>query len=195
MERLPRKMASRTPAICLFLQKKMIFDCFEKIEGKHWSLVQTRPRNEKSAAALCEMNGIVVYLPLITKLEIHNRGKRELHLPMFPGYVFACPGIEEETVIRRNKCVWNLKVLSETDEDGLLRDLEIVRQSELLSQKQQLVVNPGLQIGETYLIRKGPFKGQEVILVRRKDAVNVVVNLYFLGRSIEFQCGADDLSA
>ena len=172
----------------------MLFDHFETIEGKHWSLVQTRPRNEKSVAAHCELNGIIVYLPLITKLEIHNRSKRILHLPMFPGYVFACPGKEEETEIRRNQGVWNLKVLSEADEKGLLGDLEIVRQSEILSRKQQLVVNPGLQIGETYLIKKGPFKGQEVILVRRKDAVNVVVNLYFLGRNIEFMCGADELT-
>lgn len=169
------------------------FEKFEKIEGKHWSLVQTRPRNEKSTAAHCETNGIVVYLPLIAKIEIHNRSKRILHLPMFPGYVFACPSHEEETMIRRDKCVWQLKVLPEPDEDGLLRDLEIVRQSEILSQKQQLVVNPGLQIGETYTVKNGPFKGQEVILVHRKDTVNVVVNLFFLGRNIEFLCGADEL--
>jgi len=113
---------------------------------------------------------------------------------MFPGYVFACPSLEEETIIRRDKCVWNLQVLSKPDEEGLLRDLEIVRQSEILSQKQQLVVNPGLQIGETYIVRKGPFKDQEVVLVRRKDAVSVIVNLYFLGRNIEFMCGAEDLA-
>ena len=172
----------------------MIVEHFEIMEGKHWSLVQTRPRNEKYAAAQCELNGVVVYLPLITKLEIHNRSKRELHLPMFPGYFFACPSFEEETIIRRNKCVWNLKVLSGADEEGLIRDLEIVRQSEILSQKQKLVVNPGLQIGETYTIKKGPFKDQEVVLIRRKDAVNVVVNLFFLGRNIEFMCGADELT-
>ena len=65
--------------------------------------------------------------------------------------------------------------------------------AEILSQKQQLVVNPGLQIGETYTVKNGPFKGQEVILVHRKDTVNVVVNLFFLGRNIEFLCGADEL--
>ena len=113
---------------------------------------------------------------------------------MFSGYVFACPNLEEETIIRRDKCVWQLKVLSEPDEEGLLRDLEIVRRSEILSQKQQLVVNPGLQIGEAYTVKNGPFKGQEVVLVRRKDAVNVVVNLFFLGRNIEFMCGADELT-
>lgn len=171
----------------------MVFEHFEKYEDKHWSIVLTRPRNEKHAAAQLEMNGVVVYLPLITKLEIHNRSKRVLHLPMFPGYLFACPNREEETIIRRDKCVWQLKVLSELDEEGFLHDLELVRQSEILSREQQLVVNPGLQIGETYIVKNGPFKGQEVILVRRKDAVNVIVNLHFLGRNIEFLCGADDL--
>jgi len=172
----------------------MEFDHFEKMEGKHWSLVQTRPKKEKITAAYCEGQGLIVYLPLVTKLEIHNRSKRVLHLPMFPGYLFACPNYEEESVIRREKGVWNLKVLSGLEEDELLRDLEIVRKSEILSQKQQLVVNPGLEIGETYKLKKGPFKDKDVVLVHRKDSVNVVVNLSFLGRNIEFLCGADELT-
>ena len=150
----------------------MVFEYFEKIEGKRWSLVQTRPRTEKYAAAHLEMNGVVVYLPLITKLEIHNRSKRVLYLPLFPGYVIACPNREEETIIRRDKCVWQLKILSEPDEEGLLRDLEIVSQGEILSQKQQLVVNPGLQIGETYIVKNGPFKGHPLEIRNRSFEVH-----------------------
>ena len=78
----------------------------------------------------------------------------EVQLPMFPGYFFACPSFEEETLIRREKGVWNLKVLSEPEEEGLLEDLKIVRECELLSREHQLVVKPGLQAGQTRGIRK-----------------------------------------
>ena len=71
---------------------------FVPVEGKRWSLVQTRPRNEKYAERSISNQGITAYLPLITKVEIHNRSRRERQLPMFPGYLFACPAPEEETL-------------------------------------------------------------------------------------------------
>ena len=166
---------------------------FVRIPGKRWSLVQTRPRNEKFAAGNCTAQGILVYLPLITKIQIHNRSRRELFLPMFPGYFFACPSYEEETLIRRDKCVCNLKVLSESEEDDLLRDLKIVRESELLSREHKLIVNPGLCEGTAVRLKKGPFKSYEVIVARREGVSRVIVNLEFLGRNIAISCEADDL--
>lgn len=121
------------------------------------------------------------------------RSKREFHLPMFPGYYFACPSYEEETLIRRDKCVWNLKVLSEPEEESLLKDLKIVRECELLSQDHKLIVNPGLYEGQVVRLKRGPFKDQEVMVVRREDASRIVVNLNFLGRNITIPCNADDL--
>jgi Transcription antiterminator len=170
-----------------------ISDRFVRMPGKHWSLVQTRPRNEKCAAQNCSRQGIIVYLPLITKVEIHNRSKREILLPMFPGYLFACPDYEEETLIRRDKCVWNLKVLSDAEEDCLIYDLKIVRESEILSRNHKLVVNPRLRKGDTVRLKNGPFKDHEVIVVQRENESKVVVNLNFFCRNIVINCNADDL--
>lgn len=170
-----------------------ISEKFVRIPGKHWSLVQTRPRNEKFSAGNCAAQGILVYLPLITKIQTHNRSRRESFLPMFPGYFFACPSYEEETLIRRDKCVCSLKVLSEPEEDDLLRDLKIVRESELLSREHKLVVNPGVCEGSTVRLKKGPFKSCEVIVARREGVSKVIVNLEFLGRNITLACEADEL--
>lgn len=164
-----------------------------KWEGKHWSLVQTRPRNEKFSAKNCAAHGIMVYLPLITKVQIHKRSKRKFFLPMFSGYFFACPDYDEETLIRRDKCVWNLKVLNEAEEDELLKDLRIVRESELLAKDHLLVVNPGICEGQTMRLKKGPFQSQEVLVVRREGVSRVIVNLKFLGRNIAVTCEANDL--
>ena len=79
------------------------------------------------------------------------------------------------------------------DEDSLLRDLKIVRECELLSSQHELIVNPQLQPGDTVTIKNGPFKKQEVVVIRRHDKSSVIVNLEFLGRSIEVLCNADDL--
>ena len=170
-----------------------IFESLVKWEGKHWSLVQTRPRNEKFAAKNCSAQGILVYLPLITKVRIHNRSRRTHFLPMFSGYFFACPSYEEEALIKRDKCVWNLKILNEAEEDELLKDLRIVRESELLAKDHKLLVNPGICEGQMMRLKKGPFQSQEVLVVRREGVSKVIVNLNFLGRNITVSCEADDL--
>lgn len=166
---------------------------FIPFPGKHWSLVQTRPRNEKYARQNIAGQGIITYLPLITRVEIHNRSSRKRVLPMFPGYLFACPSLEEETLIRRDKCVWNVRILNASEEEELLRDLQVVRKCELLSLNRKLVVNPQLQVGDTVRLKNGPFKNHEVIVARRENETKIIVNLNFLGRNVEIACNADDL--
>ena len=166
---------------------------FVRVPGKKWSLVQTRPRNEKFTAQNLLRQGVAVYLPLLTKVEIHNRSKRTTLLPMFSGYLFACPTLEEETLIRREKCVWNLKVLGEAEEEILLQDLKLVRQAELLSREHKLIIKPGICVGDTVVLKKGPFKGHDVIVAERDGEATLVVNLNFLGRNILIRCSAEEV--
>ena len=170
-----------------------ILESLRKVSGKRWCLLLSRPRNEKWAAKTLEASGIRVYLPLLTKVEMHHRGRRETRLPMFPGYLFACAGRDEENVIRTNKCVRHVQTLSETDEDSLIRDLRIVRLCELQSARHELVVNPELRQGDAVRIKSGAFRGHDAIVVRRVDALSVIINLDFLGRSMDMRWEAGDL--
>lgn len=164
-----------------------------KHPGRRWCLVQTRARNEKFSAWNCANRGIITYIPLITKTQVHNRSKRTILLPMFPGYFFSCPALDEQTLIRREKGVWNLRILDDCGEDALLRDLLKVRESELLSSSHQLIVNPGLHPGDKVRIQKGPFKNHDVVVIRRENAAQVIINLDFLGQNLEMLWNADEL--
>lgn len=160
---------------------------------RRWCLVQTRPRNEKWTFRALVAEQKIVYLPLLTKVEMHNRSRRETLLPMFPGYLFACLDRDEKTAVGANRCVWRVQMLSETDEQSLIRDLKIVRKCELQSADHELVINPGLQAGDMVRIRSGAFRGQDAIVIRRVDALSVIINLDFLGRSIDMRWNAGDL--
>lgn len=166
---------------------------FVKLDNHRWALVTTRPRNEKKACAQLLGEGIKCYLPLLTKTVVHNRSKRVTKSPMFPGYVFACPDIEQETLIRRNSLVCSLKVLQEAEESAFIHDLNVVYRCEQQSANQELVVNPGLYPGQTVTIRSGPFQGNEVVILKRTDDINVIVNLYFFEQNIELKLSAHEL--
>ena len=170
-----------------------VFPLLRVEPGRRWCLIQTRPRNEKWTNAHLAAAGVRIYLPLLTKVETHHRSRRETKLPMFPGYLFGCADTEEEELIHRNRCVWNLRKLSETEEEQLLRDLKTVRLCELESAAHRMTVNPGLRSGDPVRITAGAFKGLRAIVVRRVDALSVVINLDFLGRSIDIRWDAGEL--
>ena len=161
--------------------------------GRSWCLIQTRPRHEKWVGTSLTAAGVKIYLPLLTKVETHHRSRRETKLPMFPGYLFGCAAPEEESLIRGNRCVWNLRRLSEPEERLLLRDLKAVRICELESASRKMTVNPGLRSGDPVRITAGAFKDQRAIVVRRVDELSVIINLDFLGRSIDIRWDAGDL--
>jgi transcription antitermination factor NusG len=160
---------------------------------RHWCLIQTRPRNEKWTFRALVAEQRIVYLPLLTKVEVHNRSRRETLLPMFPGYLFACLDRDERSAVGANRCVWRVQTLSEVEEMSLIRDLKIVRMCELQSAEHELVINPGLQSGDMVRIKSGAFKGQDAIVIRRVDALSVIINLDFLGRSVDMRWNAADL--
>ena len=160
---------------------------------RRWCLIQTRPRNEKWTCGNLAAAGVKIYLPLLTRVETHHRSRRETKLPMFPGYLFGCAGPEEEELIRRNRCVWNVRRLSEPEEPQLIQDLQTVRLCELESAAHRMTVNPNLRSGDRVRITAGAFKGQMAIVIRRVDALNVIINLDFLGRSIDIRWDAGEL--
>ena len=88
-------------------------DILQHHNGKSWCLAMIRPRNEKFACTQLGNAGVIGYLPLLTKVTVHNRSKRETLLPMFPGYLFLCADQDEQSVIRRNQAVRQLRVLDD----------------------------------------------------------------------------------
>ena len=170
-----------------------VFPMLRSEPGRSWCLIQTRPRHEKWVCARLGAAGVKIYLPLLTKVETHHRSRRETKLPMFPGYLFGCAAPEEETTIRGNRCVWNVRRLSAPEEIQLLRDLRTVRICELESAARRMTVNPGLRSGDRVRITAGAFKDQMAVVVRRVDALSVIINLDFLGRSIDIRWDAGEL--
>ena len=68
-----------------------------------------------------------------------------------------------------------------------------MRRCELESARRELVVNPGLQVGDVVQVKSGAFRGERAVVIRREDALRIVINLNFLGRNIEMLWNADDL--
>lgn len=164
-----------------------------KTEGRSWGFAYVKPRTEKKLLAKLLAFGVPCYLPLLKKMRVHHRAKVLSEIPMFPSYVFLCSDALSVTQIKRQNEVIELTMMDGEAENDFIKELNLVRKCEILSEKRKVVVNPGLQPGQTVLIKSGPLKNSEVIVVRRVNEVVMIVNLHILGRNCECKIGADEL--
>ncbi len=58
-------------------------------EKTNWYAVQTRSRHEKKVADEIQDKGISSFLPLITQIHRWSDRRKEVDVPLFPGYVFV----------------------------------------------------------------------------------------------------------
>ena len=142
---------------------------FTKENGMIWQPVFTLPRNEKKLFASLSADGIAAYLPMRRITSVHpvvSKGKsycykREFHVPMFPGYLFAriSPGLRSE--LKRNRSVIRILPVTDLEEEKLLDELNMIRELENVSEHQEFDITNGLVKGIRVQFTEGEFSGWE----------------------------------
>ena len=165
----------------------------EKIPGGRWAPVFTLARNEKKLCAALQKAGVPVYLPLKRHVNIQpviSKGKnycykRVLHVPMFPGYLFANVTPELNTELRYNRSVIRVLEVNETQEEVLIDELKLIQELEKFSEEQEIDVTGGLQRGKRVKFTGGAFAGWEgvILSVDGKDGM-ISVNITSIDASV-----------
>lgn len=106
---------------------------------------------------------------------------------MFCGYVFLCMNYSESREFLTDPAVRRISLFQDTDEKQLINELNLVKKCELLSRERQLEINKGFYPGDRVICNNGPLKGEEVVIVKRDDAVTMIVNWYCFDRYCKFR--------
>ena len=158
-----------------------------------WTVVHVRTRCEKQVAEFARRFGIMHYLPLRRRVKRYQRRNVETQLPMFRGYLFVrVTDADRDTLLQSLRIVRFFPMTAEREE-RLLSDLREVRALELASTTANVVVNPELAPGQPVLISSGPFRGIRGIIMRRKDATRITVNVEMLGQSVSAEVDVGEL--
>ncbi len=157
-----------------------------------WYALQTRSRHEKVVHQQLEQKAIESFLPLYRSIRRWKDRRKELALPLFPGYVFVRVALTD-----RREAVKTHGVARMVSFGGLpasLPEKEIEAIRHFLSQKVRLDPHPYLQVGQRARIRSGPFQGLEGILLRKKNSLRFVISLDLIFRSVAVEVDAEDLT-
>ena len=168
----------------------------EKTNNCFWGFAYLRPRTEKKVAEKLARLNNPVYLPLINKARLHHGTKIVTSFTMIPGYIFLAAGELERTELKKNEKEFvQIELLrNKSEEETLIRELNALRQFEILAQTEEVHVNPGIQHGDKVIVTQGPLKGLETEVIRREDRKNaIVINITILEKTVEYCISADVL--
>ena len=168
----------------------------EKQAERYWGFAYLRPRTEKKVAEKLTRLNYPVYLPLVNKARLHHGTKIVTPVPMIPGYIFlAARDLERIELKKQEREFVHIELLREKfEEETLIRELNALRQFEILAQTEEVLVNPGIQHGDKVIVTSGPLKGLETEVIRREDQKNaIIINVTILEKTIEYPVSSDEL--
>lgn len=149
-------------------------------ENRYWSVVHTRPRQEKCIARNLHSLRIPYYLPLLNRRRRY-RGRTTTttsHIPLFPSYVsILCTREERLAVFEEGRAVNCLDVPNQT---GFWQDLQTIER--LIESGMPITREDRMGPGDHVVVRSGPLAGLEGTILRLENSRRLLVQVDFIQR-------------
>jgi transcription antitermination factor NusG len=160
-----------------------------------WKAVYIASRQEKKVAERLTTLGIEHYLPMSKKLRIWSDRKKWVDFPMFNGYLFVKPDLQQLDQVLNVAGV--VSYLSFGGRHAQIRDreIEIIRSVESSGYHAESVHTPAdFKEGEELFITEGPLKSQKVTLLRKNNEHWFLVSIESIGQSLKITLPWDVLT-
>ena len=147
-----------------------------------WFAIMARTGREKSSTLLLENAGYECLLPVSKYTRHWSDRKKEVEVPLFPGYLFCrmdpynrLPVLMTPGVIQ---IVGAGKTLIPVEEEEIAAIQRVVKNG------LATMPWPYLQVGHVARIEEGPLRGMTGIIVRIKSGMKLVLSVSLLQRSV-----------
>ena len=156
-----------------------------------WYAAYTCARHEKRVSKQLQERRIDSFLPTYHSVRRWKDRRKELDLPLFPGYVFVhLAGDDRMRVLQVPGVV---RFVSFNGRPAPLDNSEIESLRNGIANGVHAEPHPYLKVGRPVRVKHGPMAGTEGILVRKKDKFRVVISVGLIMRSVAVEVQASDL--
>jgi transcription antitermination factor NusG len=157
-------------------------------EGNEWYAVSTCHQHEKTVAVNLSRYGLEVFLPLYGVTRQWKDRRKNLSLPLFPGYVFWRGDIERRVQILSTPGVHSFVMFAGRAAPIPGIEIDAIRIS--VESRFGVKPHPFLNCGDRCRIKSGPLAGIEGILIRKKNSYRLILSATVLARSIAVEVDA-----
>jgi transcription antitermination factor NusG len=157
----------------------------------HWYAAYTSSRHEKSVAQQMEGNRIQYFLPLYHSVRRWKDRRKEIELPLFPGYIFVHVALRDRLQVLRLPGV--LQFVAFGGKPAVLPAAEIESLRDGLMRGLRAEPHPYLKLGRRVRVHSGPMSGMEGMLIRRKEKFRVVLSIDLIQRSVAVEVDESEI--
>jgi transcription antitermination factor NusG len=140
-----------------------------------WYAIRTRSRHEKVVARQLDGLEIENFLPLCNAIHRWSDRRKEVELPLFPGYAFVRLVYSPQERVRVLRVFGVAGFVGAQNKGIPIPDHQINDIKTLLTQNVPFENHPSLQIGKRVRIRGGSLDGVEGILKAHKNGGRILV--------------------
>lgn len=159
--------------------------------ASHWYAVYTYPRHEKKVLQSLQCQGFDSFLPTYKELHRWRNGiKKEVDLPLFPGYLFASFPLQEKVRVLDTPSVASLVGAGGEPTPLEINEVETIRYA---IPKLGAEPHPFLKTGNRVRVRSGPLSGLEGVLVRKKETWRFVLCMDLIVQAVSVELDCADL--
>jgi transcriptional antiterminator NusG len=165
----------------------------ERAETQRWYAVWTRSRHEQVVRTQLDEKQVTAFLPTMTRWSRWKDRKKQIDVPLFPGYVFARfePG-ERLAVL---KCSGVVSIVSFNGEPAPVPDHEIESIRTLVASTLPYDPCPTIKTGTLVEVSHGPLKGVIGRLTRKGTQSRLILSVDLIGQAVSVQVDAADVRA
>ncbi len=158
-----------------------------------WYALRVRSNCEKLVSQTLRGKGYTEFLPLYRKLSRWSDRKKQIDLPLFPGYVFSRFDVNHRLPIISTPGIVHVVGFGSKPEP--IQEEEVVAIQRFVTSGLPIEPWPFLKVGESVVVERGSLAGLEGILVEIKNRFRLVVSLTLLQRSVAVELDRDCVRA
>jgi len=171
-----------------FVSTSSLVEGFDRPE---WYAAYTNARHEKRVTEYLGGRSVECYLPLYKSVRRWQDRRKEVELPLFPGYVFVRIAYRSRLQVLTAPGV--VQIVSFDGKPAAIRETEIETLRRGLARTTTFEPHPYLKVGGRVRVRSGPLAGVEGILTRRKDGFRLVLSIELIMRSVATEVDEADV--
>lgn len=152
-----------------------------------WRIAHVKSRREKKLVQFLSQNQIGYYLPLLKRRQNNKNRLRYSLMPLFTGYVFFKSTDYQRYLAMTSNHI--ASVIDVRDENRLVHELQQIKMA--LSLDLPMYPYDYLQEGQRVFIKRGPMKGIEGIVTKKKKNYRLILNVSSIFQSLAVDVDSD----
>jgi transcription antitermination factor NusG len=161
-------------------------------DRSYWFAIRTLSRHEKIVRDQLARRNIEHLLPTVKRLSQWSDRKKEVEVPLFPGYCFARLRWEDRLPVLQSQGVMSFVGTAARAE--AIPDEEIESLRKALLNSSTFVCHPYLKEGMLVEVIQGPLRGVKGHLVREARCARLVLSITLIQRSLSIEIDADSVA-